>query len=104
MSTSGRWRWTRTVRVTRSRGNRLGKDWNGTVAAGMLERAEMRGSPMTYSLIDDDANGLGGTVPLTPLGKDGLVAWRERATERERDWVQALDFKAEAGKTALLPD
>ena len=33
----------------------------------------------------------------------GLAAWLERAPQRERDWVAAVGFKAEAGKTALLP-
>ena len=55
---------------------------------------------MAYSLIDRDDD----AVPLTPLGKAELAAWRDSAPARERDWAQAIDFKAEAGKTALLPD
>src|SRR5215469_10579883 len=55
---------------------------------------------MAYSLIDHDS----GAIPLTPLTKNGLAAWREAAPARERDWVQAIGFAAEAGKTALIPD
>ncbi len=55
---------------------------------------------MAYSLIDHDS----GAVPLTPLTKAGLASWRESAPPRERDWVQAIGFTAEAGKTALIPD
>jgi leucyl aminopeptidase len=55
---------------------------------------------MAYSLIDHDS----GAVPLTALNKAGLAAWREAAPARERDWVQAIGFTAEAGKTALIPD
>jgi leucyl aminopeptidase len=55
---------------------------------------------MAYSLIDPD----GGAVPLTPLTKTDLVAWRETAPARERDWAAAIGFKAEAGKIALVPD
>ena len=55
---------------------------------------------MAYSLIDDDA----GAVPLTPLTKTALAAWRESAPAHERDWAAAIGFKAEAGKTALVPD
>src|SRR5215469_6381790 len=55
---------------------------------------------MAYSLVDDDS----GAVPLTALDKAQLAAWRETAPPHERDWVQAVSFKAEAGKTALIPD
>jgi len=55
---------------------------------------------MAYSLIDND----GGAVPLTPLTKAQLAAWRETAPAPERDWAAAVGFKAEAGKTALVPD
>jgi leucyl aminopeptidase len=55
---------------------------------------------MAYSLIDDE----GGAIPLTPLTKAQLAAWRETAPARERDWAAAIGFKAEAGKTALVPD
>ena len=55
---------------------------------------------MAYSLIDDDS----GAVPLTPLTKTQLAAWRETAPAHERDWAAATGFKAEAGKTALVPD
>jgi leucyl aminopeptidase len=55
---------------------------------------------MAYSLIDqEDA-----AVPLTPLSKTELAGWRERAPAHERDWAAGVDFKAESGKTALLPD
>jgi leucyl aminopeptidase len=55
---------------------------------------------MAYSLIDTDDS----AVPLTPLSKAQLGAWRETAPAHERDWAAAIDFKAEAGKVALLPD
>ena len=55
---------------------------------------------MAYALIDDD----GGAVPLTPLTKTQLSAWLETAPPRERDWAAAVGFKAEAGKTALVPN
>jgi leucyl aminopeptidase len=55
---------------------------------------------MAYSLIDDD----GGAVPLTPLTKAEIATWRETAPTRERDWAATTSFKAEAGKTALVPD
>ena len=59
---------------------------------------------MAYSLIDNEANSPGGAVPLTPLTKAQLAAWRETAPARERDWAAATGFKAAAGKTALVPD
>jgi len=43
-------------------------------------------------------------VPVTVLRKDDLAGWRERAPVRERDWVAATGFTAEAGKIALVPD
>ena len=55
---------------------------------------------MAFSLIDGDS----GTVPLTPLTKAQLSAWRETAPIRERDWAAAVGFSGEAGKTALVPD
>jgi leucyl aminopeptidase len=55
---------------------------------------------MVFSLIDDAA----GAVPLVPVGKAGLAAWRERASQRERDWAAATGFTGEAGKLAFLPD
>jgi leucyl aminopeptidase len=55
---------------------------------------------MAFSLIDGDA----GAVPLTPLTKAQLAAWRETAPVRERDWAAAVGFTGEAGKTALVPD
>ncbi|HWB48661.1 MAG TPA: leucyl aminopeptidase family protein [Stellaceae bacterium] len=55
---------------------------------------------MAYSLIEPES----GAVPLTPLSKGELAAWRERAPVHERDWSAAVGFKAETGKTALLPD
>jgi leucyl aminopeptidase len=66
----------------------------------MLRRAEHEDWPMAYSLIDHD----GGTVPLTPLTKAQLAKWQDTAPARERDWAAAVGFKAEAGKTALVPD
>ena len=53
-----------------------------------------------FSLIDGGA----GAVPVTVLRKDGLAAWRDTAPARERDWVAATGFTAEAGKLALVPD
>src|SRR5579872_7596144 len=55
---------------------------------------------MAFSLIDDDA----GAVPLLPVAKSDLAAWREEAPARERDWALATGFTGEAGKLALLPD
>ncbi|HVH82211.1 MAG TPA: leucyl aminopeptidase family protein [Stellaceae bacterium] len=55
---------------------------------------------MPYALIDDAS----GAIPLTPLTKAGLAAWRETAPPRERDWAAAIGFKAEGGKMALVPD
>ncbi|HTQ34206.1 MAG TPA: leucyl aminopeptidase family protein [Stellaceae bacterium] len=55
---------------------------------------------MAYALIDDD----GGAVPLTPLTKTQLSSWLETAPPGERDWAAAVGFKAEAGKTALVPN
>ena len=43
-------------------------------------------------------------MPLTPLTKASLAAWRVTAPARQRDWAAAVDFKAAAGKTALVPD
>ena len=56
---------------------------------------------MAFSLIDD---GEAGAVPLTPVSKAGLAAWREAAPPRERDWVAATGFVGDAGKLALIPD
>jgi leucyl aminopeptidase len=55
---------------------------------------------MAFSLIDDDSS----AVPLTPLTKAQLTAWRETAPAHERDWAAAVGFSGEAGKTALVPD
>jgi leucyl aminopeptidase len=55
---------------------------------------------MAYSIIDQE----NAAVPLTPLSKTELAGWCERAPAHERDWAAAVDFKAESGKTALLPD
>ena len=57
------------------------------------------GAAMQFSLIDGN-----GAVPITVLYKDALSAWRETALARERDWVAATGFTAEAGKIALVPD
>jgi leucyl aminopeptidase len=55
---------------------------------------------MSFALIDDDAK----AVPITVSRKKELPAWRETASERERDWVAATGFTAEPGKIALVPD
>ena len=55
---------------------------------------------MAYSLIDQES----GAVPLTPLSKTELAGWRDTAPAHERDWAEAVGFKAESGKMALLPD
>jgi len=55
---------------------------------------------MKFDLIDDDA----GAVPITVLGKTAFEAWRETAPAREREWVAATGFSAEAGKLSLVPD
>jgi leucyl aminopeptidase len=59
----------------------------------------VRECDMPYSLIDD----AGGAVPLTLVAKGGLAAWREAASERERNWALATGFAGEAGKLALVP-
>jgi leucyl aminopeptidase len=44
-----------------------------------------------------------GAVPITALAKDRLPAWLDAAPERERNWVRAVGFAAEAGKFVLVP-
>ncbi|HTV90229.1 MAG TPA: leucyl aminopeptidase family protein [Stellaceae bacterium] len=55
---------------------------------------------MGFSLTDD----AGCAVPLVPVGKARLAAWREAAPAMERDWAAATGFTGEAGKLAFLPD
>jgi leucyl aminopeptidase len=43
-------------------------------------------------------------IEIVALTKEGLTAWLDTATAAERTWVAALGFKAEAGKTATVPD
>ena len=54
---------------------------------------------MAFSLIDDTA----GAIPMVVLTKDRLPAWLAEASERERNWLTATGFGAEAGKLALVP-
>ncbi len=55
---------------------------------------------MAFSLIDD----AGGTIPIAALTKDRLAPWLEAAPERQRNWLLAIGFAAEAGKLALVPE
>ncbi len=54
---------------------------------------------MAFSLIEQS----GGCVPITALTMDRLSGWLESASERERNWAQAIGFAADAGKLALMP-
>ena len=54
---------------------------------------------MAFSLIDETA----GAIPVTVLSKDRLPAWLAEAPERERNWLTAIGFSAEQGKSALVP-
>ena len=54
---------------------------------------------MAFSLIDDSA----GAISMVGLTKDRLPAWLAEAPERERNWLTAIGFGAEAGKLALVP-
>ena len=54
---------------------------------------------MAFSLIDETE----GAVPIAALTKTEFPAWREKAPERERNWMASIGFSAEAGKHALLP-
>jgi leucyl aminopeptidase len=55
---------------------------------------------MAFSLIDD----AGGTIPIAALTKDRLAPWLEAAPERQRNWLLAIGFAAEAGKLGLVPE
>jgi leucyl aminopeptidase len=54
---------------------------------------------MAFSLIDDTA----GAIPVAALTRDRLPAWLAGVLERERNWLTAIGFYAEAGKLALVP-
>ena len=54
---------------------------------------------MAYSLIDDGRD----AIPVTVLTREQLPLWLGAAPERQRHWVQAIDFTAEPGKFALVP-
>ncbi|EWY39215.1 cytosol aminopeptidase [Skermanella stibiiresistens SB22] len=43
------------------------------------------------------------SIPLTPVTKDGLEGWLADQPATIRAWVAGTGFKAEPGKTALLP-
>ncbi|WP_407696902.1 leucyl aminopeptidase family protein [Skermanella mucosa] len=43
------------------------------------------------------------SIPLTPVTKDGLEGWLADQPAAVRAWVAGIGFKAESGKTALLP-
>lgn len=58
----------------------------------------------TSHLVEPAAAAPDGVAEIVAVTKDGLAAWREAATPRERAWVEALGFAAEPGKTALLAD
>ncbi|MEJ8567095.1 leucyl aminopeptidase family protein [Elongatibacter sediminis] len=42
-------------------------------------------------------------VPLVPLTADGLAAWREQASPRDRRWQESAGFAAKAGEVLVLP-
>jgi leucyl aminopeptidase len=54
---------------------------------------------MAFSLIDEAKS----AVPIAALTKTEFPAWREKAPERERNWLASIGFTAEAGKHALVP-
>ena len=54
---------------------------------------------MAFSLIDETP----GAVPVALVTKDRLPAWLAEAPERERNWVTAIGFAADAGKLGLVP-
>jgi leucyl aminopeptidase len=54
-------------------------------------------------VLDCFTDAAAGTVPITPLAKDQLAGWLERAGPRERAWVKAAGFAAEKGKSLLVP-
>jgi leucyl aminopeptidase len=54
---------------------------------------------MAFFLIDDTSN----AIPIVALPKPRLASWLEAAPERERSWLRAIGFSAEAGKLALVP-
>jgi leucyl aminopeptidase len=54
---------------------------------------------MAFSLIDEAES----AVPIAALTKTEFPAWREKAPERERNWLASIGFTAEAGKHALVP-
>jgi leucyl aminopeptidase len=54
---------------------------------------------MAFSLIDESE----GAVPIAALTKAEFPGWLERAPERDRNWLTAIGFSAEAGKHVLVP-
>jgi leucyl aminopeptidase len=54
---------------------------------------------MAFSLIDQTT----AATPIAALPKDRLAPWLEAAPERQRNWLRAIGFSAEAGKLALVP-
>jgi leucyl aminopeptidase len=54
---------------------------------------------MAFSLIEET----GGAIPIAAVTKDRLSPWLGAASERERNWLRAIGFSADAGKLALVP-
>ena len=56
--------------------------------------------PQTVAFAPPDA----ASIPLHPVGAEGLEAWLDTQPERLRTWLGALGFRAEAGRLVVLPD
>src|SRR6202022_4382597 len=56
------------------------------------QQSDSKGTEMAFSLIEDTA----GAIPMVVLTKDRLPAWLAEAPERERNWLTATGFGAEA--------
>ena len=54
---------------------------------------------MAFSLIDETSS----AIPIAALTKEQLSPWLEAAPQRERNWLRAMGFSADAGKLAVLP-
>ncbi|MGD8345816.1 MAG: leucyl aminopeptidase family protein [Lysobacterales bacterium] len=57
---------------------------------------------MNYISVTED--GAREATVLKPMVKAELESWLQRASDRNRDWVQANGFKANPGQVCVLPD